>query len=56
VGSDLFISAEVNGVAFTARAEPHLAVSPGDHVLLELDLRRAHLFGADGRNLALVHA
>ena len=53
VGSDLFVSAEANGVAFTARAEPRLPVSPGDPVLLELDTRRAHLFGADGRNLAL---
>jgi multiple sugar transport system ATP-binding protein len=56
VGSDLFVSAEANGVAFTARAEPRLPVSPGDPVLLELDLRRAHLFGADGRNLALTRA
>lgn len=53
VGSDLFISADASGVAFTARAEPRLPVSPGDNVLLELDLGRAHLFGADGANLAL---
>ena len=56
VGSDLFISAEASGVAFTARAEPRLPVSPGDQVLLELDIRRAHLFGADSVNLALTHA
>jgi multiple sugar transport system ATP-binding protein len=54
VGSDLFISADVSGTTFTARAEPHLPVSPGDKVLLELDMRRAHLFGADGMNLALI--
>ena len=56
VGSDLFVSADANGVAFTARAEPRLPVSPGDPVLLELDMRRAHLFGADGNNLALTRA
>jgi multiple sugar transport system ATP-binding protein len=56
VGSDLFVSAEANGVAFTARAEPRLPVSPGDPVLLEFDMRRAHLFGADGGNLALTSA
>jgi multiple sugar transport system ATP-binding protein len=56
VGSDLFVSAEASGVALTARAEPHLPVSAGTQVLLELDMRRAHLFGEDGRNLRLIHA
>ena len=56
VGSDLFISAESNNVTLTARAEPHLPVSPGERVLLELDMRRVHLFGADGVNLAVADA
>ena len=56
VGSDLFISAEANSVAFTARAEPHLPVSRGDQVLLELDMRRVHLFGPDSVNLAMSRA
>ena len=56
VGSDLFVSAVANDVAFTARAEPRLPVTPGDPVLLELDMRRAHLFGADGGNQALSRA
>ena len=56
VGSDLFVSADALGATFTARAEPRLPVSPGDQVLLELDMQRAHLFGASGENLALAHS
>ncbi len=56
VGSDLFVSADANGTTFTARAEPHLPVTPGDKILLELDMQRAHLFGEDGSNLGLIHA
>ena len=55
VGSDLFVSATTGDLAWTARAEPRLPVSPGQRVGLTLDLRRAHLFGADGRNLSLAH-
>jgi hypothetical protein len=29
-------------------------VEPGQQVTLELDLRHAHLFGGDGRNLAAI--
>ena len=55
VGSDLFVSATTGNLAWTARAEPRLPVTPGQRIGLALDLRRAHLFGADGRNLSLVH-
>ncbi len=53
VGSDLFVSATTGELAWTARAEARLPVAPGQQVALALDLRRAHLFGSDGRNLAL---
>ncbi len=52
VGSDLFVSATTGSLAWTARAEPRLPVTPGQSVGLALDLARAHLFAADGRNLA----
>jgi multiple sugar transport system ATP-binding protein len=55
VGSDLYVSAMTGDIAWTARAEARLPVVPGQTVGLALDLRRAHLFGADGRNLSLVH-
>src|SRR5829696_8049536 len=55
VGSDLFVSAMTGDLAWTARAEPRLPVTPGQRIGLTLDLRRAHLFGADGRNLSLAH-
>jgi multiple sugar transport system ATP-binding protein len=55
VGSDLFVSATTGDLAWTARAEPRLPVTPGQQIELALDLRRAHLFGADGRNLSLAH-
>ena len=56
VGSDLYVSATTGDLAWTARAEARLPVVPGQTVGLALDLRRAHLFGADGRNLSLVHS
>jgi multiple sugar transport system ATP-binding protein len=55
VGSDLFVSATTGDLAWTARAEPRLPVTPGQRIELALDLRRAHLFGADGRNLSHAH-
>jgi multiple sugar transport system ATP-binding protein len=55
VGSDLFVSATTGDLAWTARAEARLPVTPGQRIELALDLRRAHLFGADGRNLSLAH-
>ena len=55
VGSDLFVSATTGDLTWTARAEARFPVVPGQHVGLALDLRRAHLFGADGSNLSLVH-
>jgi multiple sugar transport system ATP-binding protein len=54
VGSDLYVSATTNGRSWTARAAARLPVSPGQQIGLGLDLDRAHLFGADGRNLALL--
>jgi multiple sugar transport system ATP-binding protein len=53
VGSDLYVSAATGDLAWTARAPARLPVVPGQPIGLRLDLRRAHLFGADGRNLAL---
>jgi multiple sugar transport system ATP-binding protein len=53
VGSDLYVSATTCDLAWTARAEARLPVVPGQQIGLRLDLQRAHLFGADGRNLAL---
>ena len=53
VGSDLYVSATTGNLAWTARAAARLPVVPGQQIGLALDLQRAHLFGADGRNLAL---
>jgi multiple sugar transport system ATP-binding protein len=53
VGSDLFVSAVTGELAWTARAEARLPIVPGQRIALALDLSRAHLFGADGRNLAV---
>jgi multiple sugar transport system ATP-binding protein len=53
VGSDLFVSATTSDLAWTARAEARLPIQPGQRIGLALDLQRAHLFGADGRNLSL---
>jgi multiple sugar transport system ATP-binding protein len=53
VGSDLFVSATTGDLVWTARAEPRLPVKPGQQITLALDLDRAHLFGSDGRNLAV---
>jgi ABC-type sugar transport system ATPase subunit len=55
VGSDLFVSATTGDLAWTARAEARLPIQPGQRIGLALDLQRAHLFGADGRNLSLAH-
>jgi multiple sugar transport system ATP-binding protein len=52
VGSDLFVSASTGELTWTARAEARLPVVPGQPIGLGLDLQRAHLFGADGRNLS----
>jgi multiple sugar transport system ATP-binding protein len=55
VGSDLFVSATTGDLVWTARAEARLPIQPGQRIGLALDLHRAHLFGADGRNLSLAH-
>ena len=55
VGSDLFVSATTGDLAWTARAEARLPILAGQRIGLALDLQRAHLFGADGRNLSLAH-
>jgi multiple sugar transport system ATP-binding protein len=52
VGSDLFVAASTGHLSWTARAEARLPVAPGQRISLALDLGRAHLFGADGRNLS----
>ena len=52
VGSDLFVSATTGDLTWTARAEARLPVMPGQPIGLRLNLDRAHLFGADGQNLA----
>ena len=52
VGSDLFITANTGDLAWTARAEARLPVSPGQRIGLHLNLERAHLFGSDGRNVS----
>lgn len=53
VGSDLFVNATTDDLTWTARAEARLPIMPGQTIGLQLDLERAHLFGADGQNLAL---
>ena len=52
VGSDLYVRAVSGSIDWMARAEARLPVELGQQVTLELDLRHAHLFGDDGRNLA----
>jgi multiple sugar transport system ATP-binding protein len=52
VGSDLFVNATTGGTTWMARTDPRLPVRPGQSVRLVLNLDNAHLFGADGRNLA----
>ena len=53
VGSDLYVNAATGATSWMARTDPRLAVEPGAAVTLRLNLRHAHLFGPDGRNLAL---
>jgi ABC-type sugar transport system ATPase subunit len=53
VGSDLFVSAMTGDLNWTARTAARLPVTPGQRIGLQLDLERSHLFGADGRNLAV---
>jgi multiple sugar transport system ATP-binding protein len=53
VGSDLYVNAATGGISWMARTDPRLAVARGSAVTLTLNLRHAHLFGPDGRNLAL---
>ena len=53
VGSDLFVSAATGDLTWTARAEARLPIVAGQRIGLTLDLQRAHIFGADGRNLSL---
>jgi len=55
VGSDLFVSAATGNLTWTARAEARLPIVAGQRIGLALDLQRAHIFGADGRNLSLAH-
>lgn len=53
IGSDLFVNATTGSLTWTARAPARLPIVPGQTIGLLLNLDRAHLFGADGRNLGL---
>jgi multiple sugar transport system ATP-binding protein len=56
VGSDLYVNATSNdSVTWMARTDPRLPVSRGQQVRLALNLDNAHLFGPDGRNLAVAY-
>ena len=50
LGADQFLYGAVGGDAITARVDPNMKVTPGDRVLLGVDMRRLHLFdGPTGR-------
>jgi multiple sugar transport system ATP-binding protein len=53
VGSDLYVRAQTGSIDWMARTEARLPVEQGQQVALGLALKHAHLFGPDGRNLAL---
>jgi len=44
LGADQFLYGAVGGDAITARVDPNMKVTPGDRVLLGVDMRRLHLF------------
>ena len=44
LGADQFLYGAVGGDAITARVDPNMKVTPGDRVLLGIDMRRLHLF------------
>jgi len=52
VGSDLYVNASNGDATWMARTDPRLPVRRGAEVTLALNLKHAHLFGPDGRNLA----
>ena len=53
LGSDQFLYGKVGGDSVTARVDPRLKVSPGDHVKLGLDTHNLHLFNPEtGQALA----
>ena len=47
LGSDQFLYGKVGGDSVTARVDPRLKVSPGDHVKLGLDTHNLHLFNPE---------
>jgi multiple sugar transport system ATP-binding protein len=53
VGSDLYVNALTGSTSWMARAEARLPVERGQRVTLVVNLAHAHLFGPDGRNLAV---
>ncbi len=53
VGSDLYVRAQTGAIDWIARTEARFPAEPGQVVRLGLALQHAHLFGPDGRNLAL---
>jgi multiple sugar transport system ATP-binding protein len=44
LGPDQFVYGTVGGDTITARVDPNLKVSPGDHLRLGVNMRRLHLF------------
>jgi multiple sugar transport system ATP-binding protein len=54
VGSDLYVAVDVGDRTVQVRVAPDADVSKGDNVRLTFDRSRAHLFGADDRNLRAI--
>jgi multiple sugar transport system ATP-binding protein len=44
LGADQFVYGAVGGDSITARVDPQLKVTPGEHLRLSVDTRRLHLF------------
>jgi multiple sugar transport system ATP-binding protein len=51
VGSDLYLTVEVEDATLQVRTDPDSPVRPGENVSLSFDPSRVHVFGADGHNL-----
>jgi multiple sugar transport system ATP-binding protein len=51
VGSDLYLTVEAGGTLVQVRTDPDSPLRPGENLSLLFDAGRAHVFGADGRNL-----
>ena len=53
VGSDVYVNAATGELSWMARGAARLPVESGQTIDLELNLRHAHLFDAEGRNLEM---